>query len=239
MGSLVSAVLAELVMQKVERVALETSLVPIRWWKRYVDDSNACLKSNDEICFVNHLNSINPNIQFTIETPSYDQEFQCMPFLDTEVCKLNNGEILTKVHWKSTHTDKYLTYDSHNPRQDKKAVVKSLINRAEIVPSTRELKKQEKEKILQDLSLNGYTKSFINNACKKTKKFQPSEPVQIRGRTCLPSVKGVSERLKHILENAGVQAALKPCQTLADVFRVSKERPTVNRVKGIVYKVNK
>ena len=112
-------------------------------------DSNACLKSNDEICFLNHLNSITPNTQFTIETPSYDQEIQCMPFLDTEVCKLNNGEILTKVHWKSTHTDKYVTYDSHNPRQDKKAVVKALINRAEIVPSTRELKKQEKDRFYE------------------------------------------------------------------------------------------
>ena len=63
--------------------------------------------------------------------------------------------------------------------------------------------------------------------------------MQIRGRTCLPYVKGVSERLKRVLEKAGVQAALKPCQTLADVIRVPKERPTVNRVKGIVYKVNK
>ena len=114
MGSPVSAVLAELVMQKIERVALETSLVPIKWWKRYVDDSNASLKRNDEISFLNHLNSINPNIQFTIETPSHDQESQCMPFLDTEVHKLVNGEILTKVHRKSTHTDKYLTYDSQS-----------------------------------------------------------------------------------------------------------------------------
>ena len=71
------------------------------------------------------------------------------------------------------------------------------------------------------------------------KKFQPLEPPQIRGRACLPYVKGVSERLKRILEKAGVQAALKPCQTLTDVFRLPKERPTVNRVKGIVYKVNK
>ena len=44
MGSPVSAVIAELVMQRVEKIALETSSVPIRWWKRYVDDSNACLK---------------------------------------------------------------------------------------------------------------------------------------------------------------------------------------------------
>ena len=48
-------------------------------------------------------------------------------------------------------------------------------------------------------------------------------------------------RLKRIREKAGAQAALKPRQTLADVFRVPKERPkersTANRVKGIVYKV--
>ena len=54
MGSPVSAVLAELVMQKVERFALETSPVRIRLWKRYVDGSNACLKPTDEICFHNH-----------------------------------------------------------------------------------------------------------------------------------------------------------------------------------------
>ena len=47
----------------------------------------------------------------------------------------------------------------------------------------------------------------------------------------------MSERLKRILEKAGVQVALKPRQTLADVFRIPKEKPTANRVKGIVYKV--
>ena len=48
------------------------------------------------------------------------------------------------------------------------------------------------------------------------KKVSTIEPPQIRGRTCLPYVKGVSERLKRILEKAGVQAALKPCQTLTE-----------------------
>ena len=99
------------------------------------------------------------------------------------------------------------------------------------------MKNQEKDKVLKDLSLNGYPESFINNACKPTKKSHQTESVQLRGRTCLPYVKGLSERLKRILEKAGVRTALKPCQTLADVFRVPKERPTPNRVKGIVYKV--
>ena len=44
MGSPVSAVIAELVMQEVEEKALETSPVQPKWWRRYVDDSNACIK---------------------------------------------------------------------------------------------------------------------------------------------------------------------------------------------------
>ena len=42
-------------------------------------------------------------------------------------------------------------------------------------------------------------------------------------------IERINGTVKRILE--------KSCQTLADVFRVPKERPTPNRVKGIVYKV--
>ena len=45
MGSPVSAVIAELVMEEIEEKALASAPVKPRWWRRYVDDSNACLKS--------------------------------------------------------------------------------------------------------------------------------------------------------------------------------------------------
>ncbi|KAL9955713.1 hypothetical protein ACROYT_G037073 [Oculina patagonica] len=44
MGSPVSAVIAELVMEEVEEKDLASAPVKPRWWRRYVDDSNACLK---------------------------------------------------------------------------------------------------------------------------------------------------------------------------------------------------
>ena len=47
MGSPVSAVIAELVMQQVETMALASSPVRVKWWKRYVDDSNSCMKDDD------------------------------------------------------------------------------------------------------------------------------------------------------------------------------------------------
>ena len=58
MGSPVSAALAELVMQRIKRIALRSSPVSVKWWKRYVDDFNACLKQDDVEKFRNHLNSI-------------------------------------------------------------------------------------------------------------------------------------------------------------------------------------
>jgi uncharacterized protein YajQ (UPF0234 family) len=64
MGSPVSAVIAELIMQEVEGIAITTSPVDLKWWKRYVDDSNSCLKRSCVQSFHDHLNSINPCIQY-------------------------------------------------------------------------------------------------------------------------------------------------------------------------------
>ena len=59
-------------MQRMEKVALESSPVSVRCLKRYVDDSDTCLKQSDVLLFHQHLNSINPHIQFTIKMPIID-----------------------------------------------------------------------------------------------------------------------------------------------------------------------
>ena len=140
MGSPVSAVVAELVMQKIEKVALDSSPVPVRWWKRYVDDSNACLKQIDDPLFHQHLNSVNPHIQFTIEMPAVNRNgSQTIAFLDTQLLGNISGDIDVKVFRKNTHTDKYLPFESHSHKNDKKAVIKTLLDRAKTIPSTSTL----------------------------------------------------------------------------------------------------
>ncbi|KAL9976443.1 hypothetical protein ACROYT_G013744 [Oculina patagonica] len=83
MGSPVSAVIAELVMQEVEEKALETPPVQPKWWRRYVDDSNACIKRDGVEAFHSHSNSINANIQFTVEMPTTTMGKNSIAFLDT------------------------------------------------------------------------------------------------------------------------------------------------------------
>ena len=146
MGSQVSAVIAELVMMQVEEVALSTSPVTPRWWRRYVDDSNVCLKKTEVDIFHQHLNTIDPNIQFTIERASQNEKGQSISFLDTRVTALSDGSLEVDVFRKKTHT-KYLDYNSHNPLQHKEAVVRTLINRAHNLPLNASFKSAETKRV--------------------------------------------------------------------------------------------
>ena len=162
MGSPVSVVVAELVMQRIEKVALDSSPVPVRWWKRYVDDSNACLKQLDVPLFHQHLNSVNSHIQFTIEMPAVNQNgSQTIAFLDTQLLGNIFGNIDVKVFRKNTHTDKYLPSESHSHKNDKKAVTKTLLDRAKTIPSTSTLQTEEIENVLRALESNGYKKVLL------------------------------------------------------------------------------
>ena len=81
---------------------------------------------------------------------------QQIPFLDTMLIIDNNR--------KSTDTNKYLSFNSHNLIQSKRAVVESLFDRAKNIPTTISYQKSEHERIITDLTLNGYPTKFITQA---------------------------------------------------------------------------
>ena len=66
-GSPVSAILANLVMEHVEERALNTAPHPPKLWCRYVDGSHVCIARERLSEFHSHLNSINAHIRFTVE----------------------------------------------------------------------------------------------------------------------------------------------------------------------------
>ena len=88
MGSPVSAVIAELVMQEVEEIALDTSSVKPRWRKRYVDNSNPCLKTKEIHVFHDHLNSVNPTYSLLWNCP-HQPKIKLLPFLTNEAQWIN------------------------------------------------------------------------------------------------------------------------------------------------------
>ena len=117
-----------------------------------MDDSNACLEQLNVPLFHQHLNSVNSHIQFTIEMPAVNQNgSQTIAFLDTQLLGNISGNIDVKVFRKNTHTDKYLPFESHSHKNDKKAVIKTLLDRAKTIPSTSTLQTEEIQNVLRAL----------------------------------------------------------------------------------------
>ena len=146
MGSPVSTVIAELVMVKIEEKALASAPVKPHWWHRYVDDSNACVKRESIKDFHNHLNSINPHIQLTVEMPTVAAEGQTIVFLDTSNTLSANGQVEVGMYRKLMHTNKYLAFESHKSVQSKIAVVKTLMDHAKYLPLTSNRNKAKNSK---------------------------------------------------------------------------------------------
>ena len=140
MGSPVSAVIANMVMEDVEQRALATSPVKPFLWKRYVDDVISVVSGNEVESLLLHLNSVEPSIQFTLER----EKDRHLPFIDLNVYRGEQGNSETSVYHKSTHTDNYLAFDSHHPICHKKSVVKTLLRRADFLPSLLDSRAEER-----------------------------------------------------------------------------------------------
>ena len=96
MGSLVSAVIANMVMEDVEQRALATSPVKPFFWKRYVDDVISAVSGNEAERLLSHLNSVEPSIQFTLER----EKDRHLSFLYLNVPRGVQGNLETSVYRK-------------------------------------------------------------------------------------------------------------------------------------------
>ena len=108
-------------------------------------------------CFHDHLNSINPCVQFMMGKESDRQ----LPFLDIFLSR-EDGSISTSVQHKATHTDQYWCFHSHHPAAHKQAVVGTLMCRAESLSLSGVSRAQKEKLVFQPLQGNGYHKGFIH-----------------------------------------------------------------------------
>ena len=100
MGSPVSAVIANLVMEDVEQRGLASDPVSLSFWKRFVDDVISAVSRNEIDILLQHLNSIEPSIQFTVEREINGH----LAFLDLNVHRTVEGKLETDAYPKPTHT---------------------------------------------------------------------------------------------------------------------------------------
>ena len=236
MGSPVSVTIANFIMEDVEQRALSTFHSPPLFWKRYVDDVFTTLPENLVQSFHEHLNTIESSIKFTLEI----EEDHQLAFLDTIVTHHSDGFFSTAVYRKKTHTDKYLSFDSHHPLAHKVAVAKTLFIRANNICSSARDYTRERSHIETALIKNGYPQTFIKKNSIISTNVTPSdsaiqEPV---ATVVLPYVRHVSESIKRILSPLNIRTAFRPHRVLRTLLVHAKDKVNMSDRRGIVYQIS-
>ncbi len=249
MGSPVSPLVANLCMEAIEEMAINTTPVPPKVWKRYVDDSFCILKRNAVGSFHNSLNAIDQHISFTIEEENNNQ----IAFLDTLVTRKDNN-LIVEVYRKPTHTDRYLDFYSHHDKRHKISAAETLLHRATNLPNTKQGKETELTHVTDALPFNNYPQNVISNILKKKSSTQrtnaiptPEElvcmffkwaaPSDFSNYAVLPYINGISQPLIRLLKKHDVRVVSKPFKTLQQEFPSPKSRPPIDLQPNVVYKI--
>ena len=232
MGSPVSVVLAEIVMQKIEQLVIPIICDHIMFWYRYVDDVLACIKIEEVENILSCVNSINNHIQFTAEK----EENNSISFLDLKIMKKPNGSLNFGIYRKPTHTDKYLNFDSYNPIQHKNSVIRTLIHRAEHL-CDEENKEQEKNHVVDVLQNNGSIEKIAKKVRDNIHGNAVVPPQLSSNFASVPYVAGTSERLSRIFRKYDINIAHQPSRKLKNELCHLKDRRPVAEKAGVVYKL--
>ncbi|BHF60405.1 hypothetical protein SprV_0100337000 [Sparganum proliferum] len=219
MGSPLSGLIAEAVLQRLRAA-------------RYVDDTFVIIKRSDVQTFKTLLNSIFPDIQFTME----EELNNTLAFFDVQVTKLEDGKIRTTVYRKATNTRRILHFKSNHPVGHKRSCVRTLFQRVQTHCSDDNGRKEEIKYLHALFKANGYPKSFIRKCLKKPHP-ERSDGEKPKFWLAIPYVKNVSEATARILKPFGIGVAHKPESTIRQQIMRPKDPLPVTEQSAVVYSI--
>ena len=129
-SSSISPLIAYLFMEGFEAKAIISATHPPRLWLRYMDDKFIIKQAEYSHQFLQHINSIDPHIQFTMENPKDDGS---IPSLNTLVSPGPNTTLITSIYRKSNHTDQYLDSDHNQKLTAEYTIYNTLAHGARVV----------------------------------------------------------------------------------------------------------
>lgn len=244
MGSPISPVLANMVMEFLETEVLKKlSFVPL-FYTRYVDDIILCIPNNRIDDTVTEFNKFHQRLQFTTELEENNQ----IAFLDVLLVKQKDGSIKTDWYHKETWSGRYLNYNSSLPQVYKTNTIGILSQKILQLsdPSFHEKNFQLLKDVLQE---NCYPSSLVHTTIMKYKNLCsnnirtstneiPTTDENTR-RFSFPYINGMFEKMKHVFRKREIKIVGKPTNQLGPmVFSKLKDVIPKELKSGLVYQLN-
>ena len=145
-----------------------------KFYRRYVDDIFCIFsKQSDAMCFLELLNKLHPNLQFTLDLGT-----KKLPFLDVNIELTENG-FNSWVYRKPTHTGVLLNFFANVPTQWKTGLITCLLTRANTICSSVSYFKNEVCLLKTMFLNNGYPERFFDKVFRRfQEKLEDGQVVQ-------------------------------------------------------------
>jgi len=238
MGSPLSPILADIVMDDLETNCLRNLNFTIHTYYRYVDDIFLIIPMTKIIGLLTTFNSYHPRLKFTYEVENNNS----LSFLDVLLVRSDNM-LISNWYRKSTFSGRYINFYSNHPPQYKLNTITNLVDHA-ILLSDAQFHKDNIRIVKDILGNNGYPKHIINkrinDRCKNIafNKEKSMSKEDNKGYTLMvPFVDKASHDLKRILKNL-IDVRFTIPKKLNCLIKKGKDQLNKAQVTEVVYKLN-
>lgn len=236
MGSPISPILAQIVMDYVVKNILQQLPFEPPFLYKFVDDIITAIPKDQIHDTLQAFNSFNEHVQFTIETETNS----AVPFLDTMLIRTKENHIILDWYQKPTSSGRYINYFSNHPMNQKYNTVIAMKNRVVHISDESFIKKNLNR--LFDLFLNnGYPRNLLKKLIYNSGFFDgPTEdglPSEIKYKK-LPFVRGLTDGvISHFKMLKHVKIARYNTQTIRKIFTKTKDKTPLLQNCNVVYKI--
>jgi len=243
MGSPLSPVVADLILQNLESTILNDLNYKPTFYYKYVDDIALSVPFSQLHSLLAKFNSFHHRLRFTMEI---DGEGDRLNFLDLTIIKQDNTLIFDWFR-KPTFSGRFLNYHSHHPFTHKRGTMYGLIDRV-IRLSHPRFHENNFDHIIKVLLDNGYpldlifssirrrlyTRSYGNRTKSNEQEKRASIPYFV-----IPYVSCVSKNFIHFFKNISFSKLAFSCYNKLNKFiKVLKDVLPVSSRSNVVYKIN-
>lgn len=242
MGSPLSPIIADIVLQDLEARALASLRFTPPFYVRYVDDIALAAPSHLHGHILQIFNAFHPRLQFTMEI---DEENR-LNFLDTTMI-LSGNNLFFDWYCKPTFSGRYLHFLSNHPLCQKRGTVIGLIDRVFLL-SHPSFHQKNFERIIDILLDNGYPLCFIFRVLHERLKYLcyrvNSNPNDEEHREesvsyfTIPYVPLISEQFKRITKDLNVKLSYRSLNKMNSFIKVHKDSCPLSSRQNVVYRIN-
>ena len=241
MGSPLSPILSEFFMDHLEEKLFNSGNPLLKhslFWKRYVDDIFCVWGGSHRQLnvFLNHLNSLHPNLSFTMEIG----KIRKINYLDITIA-IEDGKPTFEIYRKPEFTDQIIPNSSFHHYSQKHAALHSMLHRLLSIPLSPEKFKKELDTIKCIATSNGYNQATVDKILKRKRRKQafqkitpgltPTEKTSVSWRR-MPFLGNLSHKISNVLP-ANIRPAFRSPKNLLRLLGNSKDKRAIESISGV------